>query len=1096
MGLSPRQEQVTRRLRQQIGEGPAAFFREACGLLAERPLRRSVTHLVCHLLREVESAVRSVIEPPTAGAGAGSDRHRAKIEAVLTELGIPLGDPVAEYWLGLAGDDSPDGLARRAHRSALDAPRPPDAQFFDLVARVELVLDAVLERFETAYFEVYERLDVLLATTEPSREHAKSVRNRFPVSYAVSNYFFSRATASWIGPLKAEGFFRAPPPPQPDEDAGTVQLPPWPESQFLVRVASQAPLEVVDVAVGIPATENARVNYDLIKIAQACPPNAGARLVPQIVEAIGSRFGVLIPHEAGALLAPLCHGERVGEALELAQALLDRIPIDYGPASSVDVYEYAKILREHVPSLVPVARMPILTMLDLALVKAMNSDSGRHGARSGRDASLIWRPNIEGGDHRAETDARHALINAIRDTVTSLAQADPDLVTDIVAELESHDGTIFRRLALWLLAQHPEQDPGLVAARLIDPALIADPYVEREYLLLARSGASSLDAGNVRRLLRIIDAGPQPVPSEVAGKGAPEAATADAESRDRTARWQRNRLAAFEAALPPQWNARYQALVAEYGDAPDPTAAVPEPFAVWAGEASPLSTSDLAAMSTAALVEQLQTWQPPPSDWRVPSPSLRGALNSAIQADAERRSADLELFLGLPATYIGAVLNGLYQAGTNDAVLDWKGIVSLCEWINHQANDELADLDIGPGFREWREPRLDMLRLLMVGLNRQPNPVAAELDDRVWAVISDSCTDPDPDIDRENNAAGEGFGVMGLALNVARPQAVRAAISYGLRLRRRSADADLSSVLSVLDTRLDPALDPSKAVRCIFGELFTSLVWMAPAWATTHVDSVFPAEPDQQELLYAAWDAYLVGRITDAAWDLLADRYDMVVERLEPEDDDRVEESRAALFGRHLINRLWHGQLSLDSHNGLLQRYYGKVGPKVATYLMWSIGQSLDPTAPPERSVISRLTGLWDFRVTAVKNGADPRELAEFGRWFASGMFDLKWSFAQLLTALSLAGDIEADAAVLARTAELAAGHLQTSLTVLERWASLDRPSWRMTQCLDSIRVILRLGVQGSSTAVETSKKVISILALNHGIDLRDVLRDRPEHRP
>jgi hypothetical protein len=639
----------------------------------------------------VESAVRSVLEPPSAGAGVKRDKHCAKIEAVLTELGISLDDPVAEFWLGLAGDDNPDGLARRAHRSALDAPRPPDQAFLDLVGRVELVLDAVLERFETRYFEVFERLDVLLAIGTPTKENAKSIRNNFPGNYAVSSYFFSRATAAWISPLKAEGFFQAPPPPELDEDSGMLQLPPWPESQFLVRVASQVPVDVVDVAVAIPATENARVNYDLIKIALACPPESATRLVSKIVDAIGSRFGVLIPHEAGALVVVLCQGQQVDEAMELAQALLDRAPTGYGPTSSVDAYEYGMILGEHISSLVRLAGVQVLAMLDRALAEVIRSDSVRHGAAPSRDTSFIWRPNIEGTGGRAETDVRHSLTNAVRDAAISLASAQPDKIREIVAELESHDWTMFLRVALWLLAHHAEQEPELTTARLINPALMADRHIEREYLLLARAGANGLDAGDVRRLLRIIDAGPQPAASGIAGEeAATQEATLDPESRERVARWQRNRLAALQPVLPPEWDARYQALVIEYGDGPDPTEALPEPFVVWRGEESPVSASELAAMPTAVLVEFLQTWQPPTDRWGAPSrASLRGALSSAIQSDAERRSADLELFIGMPAVYIGAVINGLYQARTNDAVLDWNGVIRLCEWINQQTSHDV-----------------------------------------------------------------------------------------------------------------------------------------------------------------------------------------------------------------------------------------------------------------------------------------------------------------------------------------------------------------------------------------------------------------------
>lgn len=59
--LSPRQARVAQRLLAQVGPGPARFFRDACELVAQGPALPSVTHLVAHLLREVESAVRSIL---------------------------------------------------------------------------------------------------------------------------------------------------------------------------------------------------------------------------------------------------------------------------------------------------------------------------------------------------------------------------------------------------------------------------------------------------------------------------------------------------------------------------------------------------------------------------------------------------------------------------------------------------------------------------------------------------------------------------------------------------------------------------------------------------------------------------------------------------------------------------------------------------------------------------------------------------------------------------------------------------------------------------------------------------------------------------
>jgi hypothetical protein len=117
--LSPRQERIAGRLFRQVGLGSAAFFRDACVLVAEVPPRPTTTHLVAHLLREVESSVRSVLEPADASAEAEDGNHKASIRAVLKVLGISPQDWVAELWLGLTGKGGLRGLAPQAHRPGL-----------------------------------------------------------------------------------------------------------------------------------------------------------------------------------------------------------------------------------------------------------------------------------------------------------------------------------------------------------------------------------------------------------------------------------------------------------------------------------------------------------------------------------------------------------------------------------------------------------------------------------------------------------------------------------------------------------------------------------------------------------------------------------------------------------------------------------------------------------------------------------------------------------------------------------------------------------------------------------------------------------------
>lgn len=1093
--FSPRQERISGWLLTQVGPGPAAFFRDACELVAAGRRLGTVTHLVAHALREVESSVRSVLEPVDAGAGAGGDGHRVRIRAVLDDLGISHDDAVAQFWLGMAGSDNQGSLAVRAHRLALDVPRPVDDEFLEFVDRFEQVLDAILERFESRYIQVFERLDVLLAKPVPTKTDVGAVRNNFPRTQVVAGYFFSRASAAWLDPLREAGCFSAPPPPEVDEDAGTAQIPWWPESEYLARIAANIPEAAVEAALTIPGTQNSRVHHDVVQIGLTVPANVAVRLVPKFVDAVKSRFGVWLPDQVGALVAHLARGGQAEGAMTLAGELLARLPARYGSASGVDAYEYGLILRQHVPALIEATGVPALAMLSNLLDEVVGRDLEQHRGRPDYDGSSVWRPSIEGQQGRAESDLRHGLVNAVRDAAGTIVDNHPSCLGDIVTELESHRWPIFRRLAMHLLSQHSEVASDLIAARLTDRATIQNWQLDREYLLLAHRSATCLGPARLRQLLTLIDEGPQPPRLYTAVSPTADQQVAQPMAPDHVAQWQRDRLAAIRVVLPPDRDVRYQALVAEYGDAPDPNLPAPESYALWSEIEAPISANQLAAMSTEALVEFLRTWQPPKEEWRpgwrpLSPASLRGALSSAVQNDAARWSVEAGAFIGLPPVYVGAVLNGMWQATQNGVVLNWDGVIELAEWINQQAVNGMARHSNANASREWREVRMDMLRLLITGLDLQPNPISPEFDTRLWSIIASCCEDPAPTAEEERDQAPqEEAGFLSLAHTAMRPQGLRAAIAYGLWLRRRSPDADLGIVRALLEKHLDPHHDPSRAVRSIYGELFAGLVWMDRDWAAQHVKAIFPLDSDQERLLDAAWDGYLGStQLTTNAWNLLTDVYIVMVDRLGQPSPNVPEQFRTSTLGLHLINRLWNGQIHVESHNGLLRRYYRHAPAQDAAHLLHEIGTGLNELESPDSALIARLTDLWDFQVEAVRLGADAAELAEFGPWFASGHFDAQWSLRQLLVTFTLAGDIEADDAMLSKLADLASAHIQVCLTVLERWIRTAPHAWRLNHNIDNIRRILSIGQAGDLTAVTTSTKVISMLARDHGIDLRDLI--------
>ena len=565
--LTPRQERVVKRLREQISEGTAEWFTAACELLSQEPHPRALTHLVGHLYREIEGAVRFVLDPVKEKRG-----HAASVQAVLDDLGMSAEEEPAVFWLELASGDR--GLAMRAHRSALERPRPADGEFAELVDSFEGLLDRLLKRFEDRYANVFTRLDELLKVQQPGRGHAGQLRDGFPQNHVTLRYFFERAAPEWLVPLRDAGFFSSPPEPVPHDDTGTLDVPPWPQALYLLRVASDRPGEVLETAVAIPATGNGLVNANLAELALRFPAGEAARLVPRVIASLDAPFGVLDPVGVGRLCRHLAAGGRPADALVLTEALLTRLPGSRGSRAVMDTWSFAEVLRTSVPAVARACGLPAVSLLARVLDETVAAQTPASLREARRDNSGWWRPSIEGQPPGTDTDPASALVSALRDACAEALSAGAGLAA-VIAEIESHDWPVFRRLALFLLSEHAgDGDAALVGARLSDAAVIQDPGLDREFFLLARRRCAAVGGRDRERLLALIDRGPQSPQQQLRRErnGTPPSA---AETRARVCRWQRDRLAAIEPVLPPERLAHYRDLVAEFGAAPEQPATLP-----------------------------------------------------------------------------------------------------------------------------------------------------------------------------------------------------------------------------------------------------------------------------------------------------------------------------------------------------------------------------------------------------------------------------------------------------------------------------------------------------------------------------------------
>ena len=1084
--LSARQEGIAAQLREMIGEGPAAFFSDACLILSRDPRPVAASHIVAHLLREVESAVRSVLQPPPVpGAPKGADKHQLSIRAVLGELGVSPDEPVAQFWLGLTGEGNPGGLAMRAHRSALDAPRPADEEFTEFVNGVEELLDRLLKRFKARYVSIFTRLDALLAE-EPSAERVKRLRNNFPQNVASLSYFFGRAPAAWLVPLAEGGYFALPPEPVLHLEDGTAEMPFWPESNFLARVAADAADDAVGAAIAIPATDNMRVNSDIVEVALRVPADQSAPMAPRIAELTASRFGVLAPAQVGDLCRHLADGGHPDEAMQVAKPLLAKVP-SVAASRGGDRWSYAEILRQDIPALVSAAGLPALVLLADILDRAITAQTLDRLAEIHQDMSVSWRPDLDGQPPGTDTDPVMALVSTVRDAAARIVDEGQAGISEVVATLKARNWPVFRRLALHLLDSTAADATDLIEARLTDKAAIRDFNLDREFLTLARHHCALMSPGGQQALLALIDGGPEVDEwarqyQNATGEPPPAAMT-----RDRVARWQRDRFAAAEAILTPERQAQYRALTAEFGQPPDPATSAPSAVPD-ISFASPVAAGQLAALPADDLVDLLRTWEPS-GDFLGPSRfSLASELSGAIRQDAARRSSEADAFIGLPAVYVSAIISGLWQAVRGGTALDWDPVLRLSAWADGQAAAKIAGAADQDG-TEWRDTRLNTLRLLQAGFRQGAAEAPGSARGPAWAIIEGAAADPDPSPEAEAAAYEDDRSPGELSLNHVRPQAIATAIAFALWAQRSGPEFDLSAFHDLLDQHLDPGHEPSQAVRWVYGESFAQLAYLDRGWTAAHAAAVFPENPAERHLWEAAWDAYLTyAPVIPELCTILADQYQMAADRLQPDVTGRRPEARALGLGRHLLTRYWLGDLTFDSHRQLLRRYYQNGPASVRIHLLRFLGRSISSTNPLDAPVAGRLRELWESRVQAVRNGADAAELTAFGEWFGADKLGDDWELQQLITALSLAGRIESEHEALPRLAALAPAHTNMCITALEAWTRTSPHPWTLQQHDESIRAILKAGIaSGDASAAETATAIVS-LCITAGIDLRDAL--------
>lgn len=937
----PRQQRIYEELRDLVGSGPAAFFRDACRMMAKPNQLESTAHLVAHLLREIESALRQVFGP-VAENGAegfgGSASQKKEIRAIFRALGIAQDAREARAWFELA-----DKLHGLAHRRGLDAPRSP-GEVSELWDASQALLDVLLRSLREHFLTWIPLLDDLLAKPEPNNHDLKRFAQEIPNNAVTRGYFFDRLRhPGWLRRLRRKGFFRHPPAPAQDEEERTIRFPPWPEARYLARMAPHEPDLVGEIIQEMDDTNNAAVISDLVDALLAIRPGAAPRLIEKAAHWAECPY-FLVPEKLGQLVG---HWGRAGltrEALRVAGVLLDVLPderptspgpddgdrLPPEPRARFETWEYERILQKHYPDLVQQAGLPALELLCNLLEKAVKLSRIREDDQGPEDYSYTWRPAIEDHSQNLGDTIKDALVSAVSDAAELLVRSRRMTVEEVVNTLESRRWKVFRRMALHILRVFPDQGEALAAARLTDRSLFEDVGLRHEYVLLLRARFPHLTPEEQTKILGWIEDGPD----VDQWKQWRESETGKVPSEEEVNRyreiWQRNWLAQIGPDnLPAEWRRRYQELTQKYGE-PDHSELEPYKTVVWVGPESPKKSEELQAMSVTEIVKFLRTWKPPENIFHEPSPEGLGrVLSSVVAEDPRRFASEAPLFKGLDPTYVRALVSGLREAWKQNRAFDrdWEPVLDLCQWVVAQPRDiqgrQVREMEADPN---WGWTRKEIADLLAEGVEDRPAGIPISLRQNVWDILRPLTEDPDPTPEHEQRYGGSNMDPATLSINTTRGEAMHAVVRYALWVRRhlqKGSDAqerlargfeEMPEVREVLEAHLDPGRDPSLAIRAVYGQWFPWLVLLDADWARTRAAKIFPQNPESAAHFDAAWNTYVV---FCTPYDIFCRPYDNVLEILRPfyhlalqrigvrRDDTRWLEDPDKRLAEHLMVFYW-----------------------------------------------------------------------------------------------------------------------------------------------------------------------------------------------
>lgn len=860
-------------------------------------------------------------------------------------------------------------------------------------------------------------LDAYLKSNAPDSVAVKVIIEALRADRELERYFFRNTPhPAWVGILRENDFFRTPPAPEKYEDR-TV-FPHWEAQEYLISVADKFPtvllehfkllkdqpqyggqairaLEVVGgrfVKAALPqllewlndafaaqwtAVPTYKLAVKLAELGEATLAFALFRAVtaPQPPQNVKKFDDFFLGTRATSLLNFDSYHFGFGEDGELASALKK--------FQTLDIRQLVSILEDH--------------LLNALRLEAEAEESNDYENRS------FWRTAIEDSSQDIGTEYKDKLLVLLRNTLRAWCGRDAEGAEAVVNRFLSDKHEILRRLGLYILGEFPMTYRPLVSRELLSETNLDDVGVHHEYFLLLEKGYPQLEPAKRAALIDLIRKGPDAEKIERIVRWANDerAGDVDGYTQNYVKRWMRDRLWMLKDNLETESLQFLNQLVEETGKPDHAEYTHWSSGAYFVNEVSPQPFEELSLLSPDELVGFLQQWKPEPESAggaeRTTQGGLARAAATVVFSNFEKYVAKIEdIALIAPAFAVSLLERFKSDLPANPR---WTEALRLCSALLEKP-EVLATQADSPR-DDWRGVRLTIVDLIEKGLEKNEAGVSVELSevvrDLLFILLEDS--DPEPESEQPSEGSGDFRDPATTALNRVRPRALSAIVYYvyhrlTLLEKANGGKIDASNrleenVSAAIARRLEAQIEPSAAVRSVFGRFLPNFYWLDRDWLLENLDRILPEadEPESNRLFVAAWYGFTAfNGYNPEVFDLLRPKYKRAIANLAAGLTINSHLQATKNMAGHLLWNYLRGNETLNEsgdEKSLLAQFFQIASPETrrdAGWVLWRICHD-NPEKFPE--MWERVKTLWEQRVAAAARENHASDFDGEMEWYA-----------------------------------------------------------------------------------------------------------------